>query len=61
MEKIYVIIKEDVNSIVNQHVIMGYTNSEHEAKKVIKSLHTQLDMDVWSVYYYEEINKINMG
>ena len=61
MEKIYVIIKHDVNSIVNQHVVIGFTESEHEAKNIIKNLRTQLDIHNWIIYYYEEANKINMG
>ena len=59
MEKIYVIVRENMDEIEENMIMMGYTSSKHEAEEIIRALEAQITLSDF-IYYYEEVNKINV-
>lgn len=60
MKKVYIVIREDMDAVADQHTVIGFMETEEEAKIVVNDLNKKTPIEYNMCYYYEEATKISL-
>ena len=60
MDKVFVIIKEDVGYAANNHTLVGFVSEEEEAREMVSNLNANTPIEYNASYYYVELSNIEL-